>query len=95
MTIGTIVILYACMSLSLLVNKRRGLFTFGAFIVVSIFWQIVTSYVFKLFFQFQTNQFSIVALHQLMAMGVVGSIATIAVFYFITRIMLSRKLNIE
>ena len=40
-TFSGILMLYACMALSMLVDKRRGLFTFAAFIVISTALQVI------------------------------------------------------
>ena len=97
-------ILYACMSLSMLVNKRRGLFTFGAFIVVTTAMQILFSIIgsilralnfrslieeiFGPYLTFGGTQFTIVSM-------LVCQLIMCVVFYLITRFMLKNRLNLQ
>ena len=97
-------ILYACMSLSMLVNKRRGLFTFGAFIVITTAIQIVMAVissilgalnvisalerVFGPIDTFGGSQFTIASM-------LVCQLILCAIFYAITRYMLKNKLNLQ
>ena len=96
-----ILFLYACMSLSMLVNKRRGLFTFGAYIVISTALQILFAIIVAIgaaigitdWFDFSAwNTFG---LSQAVILLVLVIEAALCVgYYYITRYMLKRRLNI-
>ena len=99
-----ILMLYACMSLSMLVNRRRILFAFGAFIVLSTIIQTLT-----VFFSYVIGAIGIFEHLDLMfenlsyfGMSQAVILTTLllntvgcAVYYFITRYMLSRRLNLH
>ena len=96
-----ILLLYACMSLSMLVNKRRGLFTFGAYIAISTALQILFSILVAIgaavgisdLFDFSGwNVFG--ASQAVIAILLVIEAAIGVVYYYITRYMLKRRLNI-
>lgn len=97
-----ILMLYTCMSLSMLVNKRRGLLTFGAYIVISIVLQIIFAVVVAvlialdakdlLSFIMFPNSFGI---HIILLIIITAGLALCSAFYFITRYMLKRKLNLQ
>ncbi len=92
--LSSIMFLYACISLSLLVSKHRGLFTFGAFVVLSILWQMAVSGIARALpiWHMECNtQSAHTILWGLTALGLV----TFFIFYFITRYMLTRRLNLE
>ena len=100
----TALILYACMSLSMLVNTRRGLFTFAAFIVITTAIQVLSAYigifltklditynvenVFRAQNSFMLSQLT---LFSSLAVELIGC----TVFYFITRYMLKNRLNLQ
>ena len=101
---SSILLLYACISLSMLVNRHRGLFSFGAFIVITTALQIIGS-VFvaigaaitmpgglnRLF-----NSMSAFGISQIViAVVVLTEIILCAIYYFITRHMLKNKLNLQ
>ena len=97
-----ILMLYACMALSMLVNRRRGLFTFGAFIVISTVLQIVVALIVALVVGL--NYSSMYGYFELSAFGwsqlviipaILIEAATCAVLYFVTRYMLKNKLNLQ
>ena len=101
---SSILLLYACMSLSMLVNRRRGLFTFGAFIVITTALQIIGSVfvaisaaitmpggIDRLFSRMSTFGMSQV----LIAVVILTEIILCAVYYFITRHMLKNRLNLQ
>ena len=98
-----ILLIYACLSLSMLVQKRRGLFAFGAFLVISTIVQIISIFVFS----FGTvadsyigisdfaNAMSGYGLFQAVAVtAIVYQTCLSAAYYFITRFMLKNKLNL-
>ena len=97
-----ILMLYACMSLSMLVNKRRGLFTFGAFVVISTSLQILFAIVGSIavfldinvwFNNLDLAQFG---LSQVVIINVLVIEAVLcALFYLITRYMLKNRLNLQ
>jgi len=96
-----ILLLYACMSLSMLVNKRRGLFTFGAFVVFITVIQTVLAVAISII---AVMNFASVDISQISTFGVLQTVilfwlaleaAVCAVFYFITRYMLRRRLNLQ
>jgi hypothetical protein len=101
-TFGGILMLYTCMSLSMLVNKRRGLFTFGAFVVISTALQIMATILVTVssslnlvellrigdMSQFGQSQFVILTVLVLEAVLCAG-------FYFTTRFMLKNRLNLQ
>jgi hypothetical protein len=97
-----ILMFYACMSLSMLVNKHRGLFTFGAYIVISTVLQIISSVIVAIMVALDMAEifsfdkfFSSLNTHILLLIIIVIGTALCAVFYFITRYMLKRKLNLQ
>ena len=97
-----ILMLYACMSLSMLVNKRRGLFTFGAFIVMSTLMQTISAFlimladgvnILQLIENLKLGEFG---MSQLIAIFVIGALAIMsALFFYITRHMLKNRLNLQ
>ena len=97
-------ILYACMSLSMLVNKRRGLFTFGAFIVITTAMQIVMAVISSILGALNViselerafgpvNTFG--GSQLAMVSALVCQLILCAIFYIITRYMLKNKLNLQ
>jgi hypothetical protein len=101
---SNILMLYACMSLSMLSNKYRGLFAFGAYIVITTVLQIiVTSGVaiavavgFSHGFERYLLSFTTFGQTQIIAWLMLAfSAALCALFYFITRYMLKSRLNLQ
>ncbi|MCL2426766.1 MAG: hypothetical protein FWD05_10585 [Oscillospiraceae bacterium] len=98
---GSILLIYTCMSLSMLVNKRRGLMSFGVFVGITTIIQIIVAIattIFAINHTFDYTRFvnmSYFAIGQLVIL-IITTIALIqyAVFYFITRYMLKRRLNL-
>lgn len=97
---SSILMLYACMAVSLLFNKHRGLISFGAYIVYSIIGQTLASILATVglssgFFD-NFNKFTPTAqFHYVIAVGILWTAVSGAVFYVLTRFMLKRKLNLE
>jgi len=101
-TFTGILLLYACMSLSMLVNKRRGLVAFGAYIAITtvgqmlfvLFISIIIALgrveVFSISHQSTFRQIQFVTLSTIAI-----EIIICAVFYFATRYMLKRRLNLQ
>ncbi|MCL2167215.1 MAG: hypothetical protein FWH49_08015 [Clostridiales bacterium] len=100
-----ILLLYLCLSLSMLVNKRRGLFAFAAFFVISSALQIaaafansiaaalgVTGYLRNLRLELW-NPYSISQLFILISIAAQAFVCLL--FYFSTRFMLKNKLNLQ
>ncbi|MCL2411039.1 MAG: hypothetical protein FWC97_05275 [Treponema sp.] len=103
-TFSSILLLYTCMALSLFVNSRRGLFAFGAFIVITTVMQILGGIFTSIFFSsgiyryvdrlmFEMNLFAETQLIMLTIIAVLLGVC--AVFYFTTRYMLKRRLNLQ
>jgi len=102
---ASILLLYTCMSLSLLVNKRRGLFAFGAFVVITTVLQVLGTIALVTvsvssgvpnFFEGITRGMSGFGISQLVFAGAfIFALAQNALFYFITRYMLKRRLNLQ
>ena len=97
-----ILLLYTCMSLSMLVNKRRGLFTFGAFVVITTAMQILSVVIvavlgaLKLGDLFSINELSTFSQIQLaVLMWFILEIVCCAAYYLITRYMLKNRLNLQ
>ena len=97
-----ILLLYTCMSLSMLVNKRRGLFTFGAFIVVTTAMQIIGSILaaiigaMNISLYFNTNSLDAYGLSQLLIFILLGAeVIMCGAYYFVTRYMLKSRLNLQ
>ena len=97
-----ILLLYTCMSLSMLVNKRRGLFTFGAFVVITTAMQIISSVLIAVgvaldlqnIFDFsRLNGFAFSQIVILLYLVIDAALCVI--FYFVTRFMLKNRLNIQ
>jgi len=100
---GTL-LLYTCMALSMLTNKRRGLFSFGAFVVITTAMQILTATIAYIAFTLSLqrtitaslNEMSYFAAGQVVVWSYIAVLLAIcAVFYFITRHMLKKKLNLQ
>lgn len=97
-----ILLLYTCMSLSMLVNKRRGLFTFGAYVVITTVMQtlfavlVAISAAVSIYDVFSLSSLSMFGQIQVIVLLIILCEAILcAVFYFITRFMLERRLNLQ
>ncbi|MCL2220936.1 MAG: hypothetical protein FWC20_01495 [Oscillospiraceae bacterium] len=99
-----ILLLYACMSLGMLVNKYRPLVSFGAYIVITTALQIITAITitvgiatggFESFMNYAEgfSEFVSMQIFMWIAIGVV--LLLCAAFYAITRCMLSKRLNLQ
>jgi len=101
---SSILLLYTCISLSMLVSKRRGLFSFGAFIVITVALQVIGSIfvaigaaitlpggidrLFSRMSVFGTSQV-------LIAVVVLTELILCAIYYLVTRHMLKNRLNLQ
>jgi len=94
-----VLLLYACMSLSMLVNKRRGLFTFGAFLVMITAMQTLVAIIFAAGLTPAINSFitgnyaGIFIAARITSIVLPATLCT--VFYCITRYMLKNRLNLQ
>lgn len=97
-----ILLLYACMSLSMLVNTRRGLFTFGAYIVITTAMQTVFAVLVAI--AAAVNVYDLIDMSRLsvfwygqviVLLLLVAEAAACVVFYFLTRYMLKNRLNLQ
>ena len=99
-----ILMLYACMSLSMLVNRRRGLFSFGAYIVINSALQMIAAILFSIVAMTSIYDAIERILHNTSAF-MISQIAILivflaeavlcVVFYIITRYMLKKRLNLQ
>lgn len=96
-----IILLYACMSSSLLVNKHRILFSFGAYIVFYIVGQIISSVAMviimpkHLFFENPSVAEVAGLVNTIMLYSIAFALTSGVVLYLFTRYMLKNKLNLE
>lgn len=97
-----IIVLYACMASSQLVNKHRILFSFGAYIVLTIVGQILSSVAMLIFLPKRMSFYADPSITEVLGMvnttmlfSIVCSLAAGIVLYLFTRYMLKRKLNLE
>lgn len=97
-----IILLYACMSSSLFVNKHRILFSFGAYIVFYIVGQILSSIAMviimpkQLLYHYNPSAAEVAGLvNTIMIYSIVGTLISGVVLYLFTRYMLKNKLNLE
>lgn len=95
-----ILMLYACMALSLLVNKHRGLCAFGVFIIFNIITQVISVLAIIIGIELELDNLfqslSIVQMaHVVLIASNIISLVSSAVCYILTRLMLTRKLNLE
>lgn len=100
-----ILMLYACMSLSMLANKHRGIWAFAAYMAISTILQIVGGIVATVVGMLELNfgvfdrMFENMSMFARGQVVIVGSIAlaflVCAVFYGITRYMLKNRLNLQ
>jgi len=103
---ASVLLLYLCMSLGMLVNKRRGLVAFCAFIAITTVLQIIYVLIGSVFvvsaivnyewlerFAGLSSYFAGQLLISIIALAIVSAQA--AVFYFPTRYLLKNKLNLQ
>jgi hypothetical protein len=100
--LATIIFMYACLAASQLVNKHRGLFSFGVFIGLNIIGQIVSSVAASIFVTKPIHYYENLDISQIVGMANTGAVFIIAfslvsgaVLYIFTRYMLKRRLNLE
>jgi len=101
---SSIQLIYACISLSMLVNKHRGLFTLGAFIVITTVMQTISSILIAIasaiympdgFVQI-LSRIGVFGVSQLAALLLFLSEAILCVIYYVvTRYMLKNRLNLQ
>jgi len=99
-----ILLLYTCMSLSMLVNKHRGLFGFGAFIVITTALQIISALLAVAANALNVNDFyyrvfggigTFKASQLIIAVVFLFEAILCVIYYFVTRYMLKNKLNLQ
>ncbi|MCL2122200.1 MAG: hypothetical protein FWH28_08130 [Clostridiales bacterium] len=100
-----ILLLYLCLSLSMLVNKHRGLFAFAAFFVISSALQIAAAFansiatalgLTSLIRNLRLELWNPYSLSQLFILISIAAQAFVCLlFYFSTRYMLKNKLNLQ
>jgi hypothetical protein len=97
-----ILMLYACMALSMLVNKRRGLFAFGAFVIISTVLQTTFAVLITIAGLLGlvelisiTNMSTFAQAQVAILIWLVAEAALCAGFFFITRFMLKNRLNLQ
>jgi hypothetical protein len=94
--------IYACMALSMFVNKRRGLFSFGAYVTITTAMQIISTVAIAILAALNIgNPFSLNAMSAFaqvqgaILLMLAIEIGFCAAFYFITRDMQKNKLNLQ
>lgn len=96
-----ILLLYTCMSLSMLVDRRRGLFTFGAYVVITTILQVLAvligvvldaTGILRTFDLSRLNSYGMFQVVILLVLAVEAAMC--AAYYFTTRFMLKRRLNL-
>ncbi len=95
-----ILVFYACMSVSLLMNKHRVLFSFVAFLVISTIGQILSGICVPIVIatNFSDTFMSwalIPQVHFVQLIGIFINVVIGIIFYILTRYMLKNKLNLE
>lgn len=97
-----IILLYACMSSSLFVNKQRILFSFGAYIVFYIIGQILSSIAMVIImpkqfvYHYNPGAAEVAGfINTIMIYSIVGTLISGVLLYLFTRYMLKNKLNLE
>ena len=95
-------LIYTCIALSMLVNKRRGLFSFGAYVVITGVLQTLAAVAVAVAAALElgdvTNFSSwstYTQMHGVVLTMIVAGAAVCAAFYFTTRAMLKNKLNLQ
>lgn len=95
-----ILMLYACLTLGMLVDKHRGLCAFAVFVIFNIISQIITSLaattgflrgIYDFIIGLPINQMIHVSFISIIIIELIDCV----IFYFITKFMLTRKLNLE
>jgi hypothetical protein len=101
---SSILLLYTCMSLSMISNKYRGLVAFGAYIVITTALQIILTIAIAIgaaagiFTDFERYllSFTTFGQTQIIAWVIIALTAALcAAFYFVTRYMLKSRLNLQ
>jgi len=99
-TFASILLLYACMSLSLFFNKHRGLISFGFFVGITTIMQIISAIIIatSAYLAFDHPTFhtmdGFAAGQVVMLITIAITLIVCAIFYSITRFMLKRRLNL-
>jgi len=92
--LSTILLLYSCMALSLLVNNKRGLFSFGAFVVITTLMQILIFGVAAIVFYSGIYERVVITPFWASLTTNIWLIGACIIYYLITRFMLKRRLNL-
>ncbi|NLL38813.1 MAG: hypothetical protein GX254_04390 [Clostridiales bacterium] len=95
-----ILMLYACLALSMLVNKRRGLCAFAVFVIINVISQIITSLaattgVLRGLYEYVAGLPIPRMFHAIFVIVFIIELIECVIFYVLTRFMLTRKLNLE
>ena len=91
-----IIVLYCCISLSMLVNKHRKAFSLGAFIVITIVAQIILALIAEALSYCNLLQLTeLASTHIILGLIILGELVVFGIFYSATRYMLAKKLNLE
>ena len=100
--IGSILTIYAAISLGHLFRRHRILAAFGGYIVLSIVSSLLSEFVYGLFGTFRTLTSdatlavqSAWILHKILYPGLIVTIVECILYFLITNFALSRKLNLE
>ena len=92
----SIMFLYCCISLSMLVNRHRKAFSFGAFVVITIIGQIIGAIIIEaLIRNAPVSTPELANVHIIMGLVILGELVVFGIFYSVTRYMLTKKLNLE
>jgi hypothetical protein len=96
----SILYLYACLSLSLLVNRRRLLFAFVAFLVINTAGQILGSAASALAAVLHIERLvegwsELQMVQTFLPLVLLWNLVLCTFFYFVSRFMLTRRLNLE
>ncbi|MCL2392284.1 MAG: hypothetical protein FWC66_06710 [Oscillospiraceae bacterium] len=103
-SLANTLMLYACMALSMLVNKYRALVSFGAFIGITTVLQIIMTIIMvlairsHLIMDFESYIHSLTAFSGIQIytwITIVFTAILCALFYLVTRYMLKRRLNLQ
>lgn len=96
-----VTLIYASISLGHLFNKRKILASFGAFIVLNIIMNTITTSIAKTLEPSFTTKFqnitpsSLGVLHQVILIALVINLVFFAIYFFITNYVTKNKLNLE
>ena len=91
----SIMLFYCCVSVSMLVNKHRKAFSFGAFIVITILAQIIGAIIIHALITIDPQLRDIAATHVFLGLTILGELLVFTIFYSTTRYMLTKRLNLE